>query len=423
MNGLPETAFFPVPIERFSATPFWINPKHHNSLMEAESLLENLFSGFSKQRRPFHNLGIRTKLFTKPFATKVEWQEYEAQVRYIKAERFLDPFSSDLGSARNAILGPAHYKGVGRNQAASRPDWLHSWGGMTSEEALSEIVLERLISEAAPHLSVPILGGFLYDEVDQAFIIRDSNFIRCEQISAALPHKTQSHIYSSLGDFFSGLPSEVWHQRTIDGFASLFELGFFHNSPTLGNITVDGRILDHYSMERFVGSPEANCLRCEIGFGQNVPEGLTTEQLWDYISREPITQARTSLDFVLNQCLITQRSFDHLAVPTLQRDQIEDQLRSRFAFAGKFLVEPSSRPLHFRSLLLQHRNSETTIYRSDYGNIIFESGVSQRKPVIRTMTRLVKFAQHASHESKIDLYQKFLDETFTKFKKDAVDGT
>lgn len=179
-NIFPSTWYFPVPVKAAGSNVFWVNKKLLGVL---NTLTENFYKLFSlSDLVSNYNLGITSYLYTDSFVSEESWEKYLQGVKILQSERFFNPYSPDIGSGRSAIFDCGAWKGIGRNHAASRIDYVHCHGGMSYLESLIEVSVDRLLNSIDPESHVPLLGAFCYKDQNSSFIIRSSDSIRCGQI-------------------------------------------------------------------------------------------------------------------------------------------------------------------------------------------------------------------------------------------------
>lgn len=372
---LPPTFYFKVPIRPYSATPFWTNKEYSNQLEQTKAILNQ------------DNLGIQITLHASSFIKEQEWEKFKKSVSWFEAEKFFNPYSIDHGAGRNVIVGPSHYKGVGRNHAASRTDWLHSWGGMTITEGLSEIIFENILCHHDPAANVPIFGGFLYDENPHAFIIRCSDFIRCEQVVHNLKEEDKKSIIGHIQKSFKHLTQNEWHKNIVKRFISLMKKGIFHRSPTPQNITIDGRFLDQYSLAVYE-TPET----FHIELFPQTSLDLPIEELL----KLPISFIQTNIDFLYRQCIIIQEAFQRLDLPVMHREEMINAIEEEFPQWKNILSSEDFRSKHFRHLF---QSNIASVRKTLQGNLYLTSGEPRREQIIREIHHLVQFFQKTTGQT------------------------
>jgi hypothetical protein len=363
---LPDCWFVEVPIKKMRATPFWINQEFEEDLRLGNKLLNG-------HEGPL-DLGIVTDNSADPFMTLESWSQHNKKT-YLKTEKFFNPYSVDIGSGRNAILGPLHYKGIGRNFAACRRDYVHSWGGMHHYEVLAEIFFERNLNSVMPEASVPLLGGFLYEDLDQSFLIRSSKFIRCEQLEVKLEAEEKNKVRDYLLSLFPNL--EMIHQEVASRHIRLYQSGIYHRSPTMGNITVDGRLLDHYSLEIFRPCPQLKeGLSFEIHFVEPIETPLGPNELREHFLNSPYLKINHSMDYLIRQIAIVAHSLEGLDIKHLGFHETIDLVKSHFPLWCKYLVDMELRIAKYPELFRELLDSSEQIHlrQTKYGTVVFQVG-------------------------------------------------
>jgi hypothetical protein len=410
---LPESWFVPVPVKKTPASHFWVNEGHKHELKEAAELLNHTL--YSDKDNFLNELGIKTSIMSDPFTSKVEWDEYQNKTITLWSERFFDPYCVDVGAGRNANLGPCQFKGIGRNNLAIRPDWLHSWGGMTIAETITEIVLEKLLSKNLSHLSVPVLGGFIYHYTDNAFIIRSSDFIRCHQLHPIMRKEDRDKIFSYMARKLCLDNSELWHRKILENFITLMKKGFYHQSPTLDNLTIDGRILDHYSLE---WSPHENDMpfSCEITFDLPLPKDANETLIATYLKNRSIQKVVSNYDFLAQQFHVLARGFEHLELPTISTEEMITQLKDSFPEWKDFILRPEEKRKKYPQLLLQKAiEDKLVLYITNRGTIIAEAQPRKRAEIVQTSLHMLNMLQMASKHKDPHSLNSVLHAIYNKF--------
>ncbi len=324
MFSLPETWFIPVPIQHFNSELFWINKYHENDLKE----LNNQVRSLKKNSLSFEsNLGLVTKLASNSFYENKEWDEYLKTVFYLKSDRFFNPYSPDLGSGRNVLLGKACWKGVGRNFAATRIENSHSSGKLGLNTALTEIYFDYVLREFAPDLMVPIWAAGLYKNQSSAFLIRSGEVIRCSQIPGYIKTKEKDIFKNYIKDNLPIMPEDEWFEFIIFRIASYLAKGFYHFSATSDNITIDGRFIDNQSIEwlKFNGD---NFLFTQI-YLKNADEKLANQLFYrdfNHVDVSKISNFATQVNSLKHSHYALKNAFNSIGLKTISWEKMKKKL-------------------------------------------------------------------------------------------------
>jgi hypothetical protein len=396
---LPESWYVFVPTKMTPSLVVWENPQSQKELQDIRLLLNS------------QDLGLVTALYPHPFVEYQEWESFKESVQFYPSERFFSPYSQDTGAGRNVIVGPGQYKGVGRNQLATRVDWLHCWGGMSVSEALSELIMERALEAKFPQASVPLLGLYLYEHYPHAFLIRSSDTIRCSQVVANLREEEKKSIFNYLKRH---LPPELlasqWHQFICERFIKLYQAGFYHESPTLENITVDGRVLDHYSFQWCAPIEDKGHFFAEFKLhdDENTP------------NKENLKSVISSMEFLAMQCLSVGESFEHLGIENLNKEEIISLLKTHLpqhhGFLGNQLQVMRYVNEHLEEFL---KDRDYELIKVDKATYHLYLGQRQRLRVASSTQHLVSFLAKGHDPKNIADLKKILESVSKKIFGDS----
>lgn len=266
------------PYQSVGLRPFYLDPSGYPDIVNALTLLRRLHSTHGSASAPMSGTDTEQAILGRaradvPHARNIgtaramiafkgigiisahtEDARKGARVFGAEIERFYS--GGNVGSGRHVRLGDVELKGAGRNVTATRPDWLHSWGGLSFEKAVLELVYARIIDAIAPLGAVRCCGGaFLLSESEPAayvcredegasgpaaillsLLVRSCDYLRC------------ANLYLPDGEY-ALLPRPPATLRMIgQQYGMLAGFGVYHMQPTPDNLCVDGRCLDCSSL-------------------------------------------------------------------------------------------------------------------------------------------------------------------------------
>lgn len=372
MIPLAHSTRIDVPVKRVEANLLWLSQDHRSSLASLQSCLDHLSAApFTYEASDLSGLGVVSTPNPAPFSKRDTPAAAELLLHY---SRFHDPYGVDVGPGRNATINDCEYKGIGRNSAANRADWHHSWGGMSIIEILVEVLIQLELGKAHPDAVVALKGAFQYQDYDHGFIIRDSHFVRCCQVHPLFFEADKEALRQHALGFWKVHPADLY-VKIIERFIDLYASGIYHLSPTTQNITLDGRLLDNFSIE-VLG---AHASLCPLSLVVKLVEPRSVDSL----RVEDITGVSASIDHLWQQCLVVRHAFESLALPVLSLAAIEALVRSRLPVASDFLVGQAERKEVLLKFLSRHASSSLLMSQDDFGNLVIRTGRSlHRKSVL-----------------------------------------
>ncbi len=324
MNLLPETWFIPIPVKTAKSNLFWTNTYYKKDLEELNLQLNILRNDKTSNEL---NLGIISSLPAEPFYDSQKWKNYQNSIFYLHTDRFFNPYSPDLGSGRNALLGKACWKGVGRNFTATRVDNFHSSGMLSSSTALTEILFDYVLSKHRPDLRVPIWAAGVYQEQPSTFLVRSNQVIRCSQVPGFIKKEEREIFKQYLKEQIPGIAEkELFHYIMMRLTRSLAQ-GIYHISPTPDNITIDGRFIDNQSVE-WIDFKNESFLSAQIYFKQ---ENISSKERFfsgDYetIDVENISNISTQAYYIQGCHHALFDAFNSIGLTTISWEEIENEV-------------------------------------------------------------------------------------------------
>ena len=308
---LPSGWLYDVLAEKAPSSTLWINPLHTADLEKLQLELDDYTGGTSSGKL---DLGLRAFIPSKScYFSEEEWKKEISSSFVFKSDRFFNPYSPDLGSSRNLIFKDGCWKGVGRNQAATRLDYRHASGIMSHLDVVIEVIFSEVLSKYAPLLNVPVYGAFTFDDQPSSYIIRSSDSIRCSQIPGILEEEDRllfiSYITNKLG-----VPVSECMLKIMNNLATLLKTGVFHLSPTPDNITIDGRLLDHQSIEWIEGI-KTSPIFCQV-FLKSPQFKVNEHTKWQEVFNQEITDIGTPINFLSSKYHSLRKAFNILRIPS-----------------------------------------------------------------------------------------------------------
>jgi hypothetical protein len=327
---LPETWFASVTAKKSTSTPLWLNSQ--KSFQEALSFFNLIFDSSNKNI----DLGIVSSSMTQPFYfTQEAWDAEISKLKYVKTDRFFYPYSPDLGSARNIIIGNYCWKGVGRNGTAVRKELSHASGYLGIKEAIVELYFDLLLKKISPEMRVPVVGVFLYKEFPSAFLVRSSLLLRCSQIPGYLRDADKLEIKRHISTCFDGAPEDQWLLIAVRRCAKLIRRGFYQTSSTRDNITIDGRILDNYSMDYLDSNDEQN-ITCQVFYSPKFDVASVDTRNLEWLLSDDIELISTPIKFLSSFYFCLMESYSILGIECPKWDEIVSLLIKDTSFPAEF---------------------------------------------------------------------------------------
>ena len=342
-KSLPPTWFMPVFVRPAHSKPIWVNERYESKLRATASIL----SPNSDPNDFLFNLGIITTPPSKTFYNKDEWDNFFKDALILKTEKFFSPYVDGIGAGRCAILGEVQFKGIGRNFGATRLDWLHSWGGMGIVEGLTELLMERKLQMEFPDALVEHYGLFKFDELDQAFLIRSSDFIRCIQCPPGLMPQDKKVFIDYIECKIGNSNRHQWHEQIIRRFIKMMKKGFFHHSPNPENITIDGKLLDHHSLEWIKTDKSPFSIQIKKNNKKNPDESFET------LLSQPNPPIFTSLDCIIQMAQSTGWALSNLNINCISPNEVREELIAQFTNWSDFLPLPEDREKILPKLIIE----------------------------------------------------------------------
>lgn len=372
---LPASWHIPVYLRRENANLFGVDSDFSFRLSETQKLLDSFGPGTG--------LGVRSVIPEKSFYTEIDWEIFRKSHLLARTERSFDPYSPETAAGRNATIGPCQYKGIGRTLGATREDWLHSWGGMKIREALVELIIDRALKRKAPGNSVPLFAGLLYTDSQSAAVIRDADFIRCDQIPGVMDPAEISFFRSRA--LRNHIEASVFRAH-FEGQLNLFTSGFFHRSPTRGNITIEGKFLDHYSVEWM---PLEQGLPLQLEF-RPTDSSLSAEEVVEKGAYDSVT---TNIDHLIRQLQVIADALGLLQIKIPLHAETREEIRSRFPEYRWLITLMEDRlkmKRRIRDLVLGTPSRMLT--RTPYGTVLFQSSSFKARKISTFVDRKLKVA-------------------------------
>lgn len=201
-------------------------------------------------------IGLRSSgLIETPFMTK---EQYNAHFResdnILLTEKFQSSSSLNSGSGRHAIIGDLQFKGIGRNSLANQLDYSHSWGGMLPIDGLKSLLSDSFCRARCKIKALETIGVFLYKNrfsgIQQALCLREADSYRAcmfweDIINSDLRSTGRKH----LDKVFNGAHINKIFELIVDNYVHAFSVGVLHRTPTVENISIDGRWIDTESID------------------------------------------------------------------------------------------------------------------------------------------------------------------------------
>lgn len=413
--SLPSTWYMPVIARQAGASPIWINQKFESKLRTAAAMI----SPNSDPKDFLRNLGLITTPPSKSFYNKEEWDNFLNDALMLKTEKFFSPYVDGIGAGRCANLGEIQFKGIGRNFGATRLDWLHCWGGMGIIEGLTELLMERKLQMEFPDALVELYGLFKFDEPNQSFLIRSSDFIRCIQCPPGLTPRDQNILIGHLERKLGNSNRHQWHEKIVRRFIEMISKGFFHHSPNPENITIDGRFLDHHSVEWIKTDKSA--------FSVHIKKRSTTkhDESLESILSHPAPQIFTSLDCIIQQAQSVGWALSNLNIKCLSVEEVREQLIDQFPNWSDFLPLPKDRDKILPKLITEKIKSnelQAQPLPATFNELAFSSGPFQNQRVCSALRQMLKLRDTGNNQlaSSIELKEIAMATSFHIFQHDFI---
>jgi hypothetical protein len=395
LSIFPETWFFDVPVRHCSSYCFWINSKREKEL----NLLTEKFYELFKIMDPVtnYNLGIRSALYPEPFVSKSQWDEFTTSVKFLKSERFFDPYSPDIGSGRNVIFEAGSWKGVGRNHAAARIHHSHCSGYMTLTEAMYEVLMDMVVERFDGNMNVPLLGAFSYHDYDYSFIIRSSDIIRCGQIVEGMKYTEIESALNYLSKKIPNVSSDELFTFLMNRVAKLIKKGVFQTSPTKDNFCLDGRLVDNRTIDWIKGYKGMN-FSCLIYF--KIPS-ITEDYFingvdWKRFFSLDIANIATPLNYFSSKFHSLKNAYKILGIPSPEWNDLLTEYSSFFNLPKCFfyfdmsMAQTKIKAGYDIFLEAEDKGASIKSYYINPNCVLLSIGSSIQKDVIKTFVKLLK---------------------------------
>jgi len=262
-------------------------------------------------------LGIKSKGFeSKAFISRDDYNDlFKNSTNVLLTEKFLSSSTVSTGSGRHALLGDLQVKGIGRNSLSNQIDYSHSWGGMLPIDCLKAIISDQIILQRCHFPPMQTIATFLYKKnpfnFKQAISFREADTFRaCIFWDDVINNELRSIGTKHLESVFGNKNPNTILTEIFENYIHAFSKGVVHRTPTVDNLTVDGRWIDTESID-FKVKPEEHYKYINIFVhGKELPSVKNLREL--YQLNQKIQFMGSWIHDLKIPCLISYKVFKNI---------------------------------------------------------------------------------------------------------------